>query len=83
MIVFRMPAWGLIQMDGLANACSPNDSFYNASAGSYSNGTVFNMVWRTHVLQMTVFIMPARRLTQTEQFLIWFGEHVFSKGQLL
>ena len=28
---------------GLANTCSPNDSFYNAGAGSYLQATVFNM----------------------------------------
>ena len=75
--------------------CSPNDSFYNASAGSHPNGTVFNMVWRTHVLQMMVlvfnmvwrthglqmivFVIPVRGLTQKQQFLIWFGEHMSSK----
>ena len=42
--------------------------------------TMINMVWRTPVLQMTIFIMPVRGLIQTEQFLIWFGEHMFSKS---
>ena len=31
------------------------------------------------VLQTTVFIMPMRCLIQTEQFLIWFSEHIFYK----
>ena len=87
--------------------CSARVSFYNATALPHPSGTVFNMVWRTPVLQMTVFIMPVRRLIQTEgffnmvwrthvlqmtvfimpvwgliqteQFLIWFGDHMFSK----
>ena len=56
--------------------CSPNDSFYNASAESHVQTTVFNVVWRTHVLQMIFFLMPARGRIQTEQFLIRFGERV-------
>ena len=47
--------------------------------GFVAKVTMINMVWRTPVLQMTVFIMPVRRLIQTEQFLIWFGDHMFSK----
>ena len=60
---------------GLANTCSPNDSFYNASDGSYSNGTVFNIVWSTRVPELLLFITPARGLLRTEQFLILLAQH--------
>ena len=33
--------------------------------------TVFNMVWRTHVVQMPVFIMPVRGLNGTIFNTVW------------
>ena len=71
MIVFMMPARGLIQKQPFliwfGEHMFPNDSFYNASAGSLSKTIVSNMAWRPHVLQMIFFIMPARGLIQMEQ----------------
>ena len=65
MSVFIMPARGLMskqQLYGFASTGSPTVSFYNASAGSYVQAIVSNMVWRTPLLQMTIFIMPVRGL---------------------
>ena len=50
-----------------------------SSRGFVAKMIVINMVWRTCVPQMVVFIMPASGLIQTEQFLIWFGDLMFSK----
>ena len=50
------------------NARSPGVSFYNASAGPFSKALLFNMVWRTHVLQVRVFIMPAWGLIRKRYF---------------
>ena len=40
----------------LANTYSPNDSFHKPSAGSHSKTLVFNVVWRTQIPQMIVFL---------------------------
>ena len=48
--------------------CFQNDFFHKPSAPYHCEAIAFNMAWRTHVLQMIVFTMPARGLIQTEQF---------------